>query len=93
MDIANLYYSVQQRFAKKLNYEAYVKLALADCTYSKSLAYGTEKPDADPSSFMTALKHLGFEVKYTISHSGRHTDWNVGITIDVIKRLDRKSVV
>lgn len=100
VDISNIFYCVGKKFTgRKVNYEAYLALVRAQGEILRSLAYGAQR-EKEAQGFITCLKHLGFETRYkapkifTIGDKQiRRIDWGVGITLDVVRMLDKVDMV
>jgi uncharacterized LabA/DUF88 family protein len=99
VDVNNIYSCVNKRFeARKLDYQKYLSKTLSilpgsDYGLYRAFAYGTQLQD-EASVFINALRHYGFEPKYrTPKHFDRKVDWNVGISMDVVRVMDKLDIV
>lgn len=97
IDVQNMYYSARNLFNKKVNFGAIVEAAVGDAQLIRALAYTISTKGGEESAFFDALRKKGIEVKskelleYT---SGlKKGDWDVGITVDIIRSLDMLDVV
>lgn len=70
-------------------------LASQDGSVVEAIAYGAEL-HGSAANFKVALKHAGFVPKYktvstypTITGRNCKADWDVGIAVDVIEKLDK----
>lgn len=98
-DVGNLYYCVGKKFdSRKLDYAKYLKAVVGEDTLYRAFAYGTQLND-EAVRFITCLKHVGFEPKYKkprpadSAKEGKRVDWNVGISMDVVRLIDRVDTV
>ncbi|MFH1631985.1 MAG: NYN domain-containing protein [bacterium] len=96
IDVQNMYYSARNLFNKKVNFENIVSNAVGDQKLVRAVAYTISTPSKEESPFFEALRGKGIEVKskelldYGTSKKG---DWDVGITVDIIRMLDMLDVV
>lgn len=97
IDVQNMYYSARYLYQRKVNFSAIVEEALADRKLNRAIAYVVTTKTGDETPFLDALRKQGIETKekelleYTSGQ--KKADWDVGITVDVIKMLDRLDVV
>lgn len=101
-DIGNLFYCLKKKYPEnnKLNYAAYLNYALGENTLYCAKAYGIEH-DNEAAKFKTALRHANFEPIYKSSRvietdgkkDFRRTSWNVGLSMDVVRFIDKLNVV
>lgn len=96
VDVQNVYYTTRQIYKRQFNYRALWEHFAKSTYISVATAYAIDRGISDQQKFQSALRHIGFEVKLKpyISRSDGSSkgDWDVGITIDIIKtasRLDR----
>lgn len=103
VDVSNLYYCIGKKFPeKKLDYLAYLTLAQGENAIYRARAYGIEL-DKEASKFKTCLKHYGYEPIYkapkiyenkeTGEKHYRRMSWNVGITTDVVRLIDKLDII
>lgn len=100
VDISNIFYCVGKKFTgRKLDYQKYLDLVRQQGELLRSVAYGAQR-EREAQGFITCLKHLGFETKYkqpkvfTVGDRQlRRIDWGVGITLDVVRMLDKVDMV
>jgi uncharacterized LabA/DUF88 family protein len=98
VDIARQYYGVSLLDKNaRINYERYLSKAVGDGELHRAYAYGVQMND-EAATFITALRNLNYEPKYrkakiiktadgTEKSSIRHTIWNVGIAMDVVRNI------
>lgn len=94
-DVSNLYYCVQKRYSRKLDYRKLVTFIqeIGDPVIMK--AYGAQM-HGEATGFISALQSCGFEThfktpkEYTSPDGGirRKADWDVGIALDMLKLPD-----
>ena len=103
VDIANLFNCVQQvHDGARLDFEKYLAKCREHYEVVRAFAYGTQIKE-EATKFIHKLKHLGYDVKYNRPRVIRntdgeiervnHTDWSVGLTVDIIRNLQRLDVV
>ncbi|MDP2632028.1 MAG: NYN domain-containing protein [Candidatus Uhrbacteria bacterium] len=96
IDVQNMYYSARNLFNQKVNFENIVKNAVGEQQLIRAIAYTISTPQGDESAFFDALRNSGIEVKskelldYGATKKG---DWDVGVTVDIIRMLDMLDVV
>lgn len=96
VDVQNIYYTVKQVFNTHFNYKAFWQTIAKQGDIVIANAYAIERPDTKQKKFQQALTQIGFNVKlkpYIQRADGSAKgDWDVGITIDILKsapELDR----
>ncbi len=93
VDVSNLYYCIGHRFnGAKLDYRKYLDFVSELGTISRAVAYGSQM-QAQAHKFIASLRRIGFEPKYREPkrmHNKLKSDWDVGMTIDMIKSADAK---
>ena len=100
VDISSLYYCVSRKFeGRKLDYAKYLELIKQQGEVIRALAYGVQRDD-EAQGFITCLRHLGYEPKYKQpqvikikDEEIRRADWGIGITLDVVRALDRVDTI
>lgn len=80
----------------KLNYQEYIKTAIGDDVLFAGIAYGCEQ-NGNESRFVSSLKHMGMDTKFrppltkvdpkTQQTISRWVNWNVAITLDVLRLI------
>jgi uncharacterized LabA/DUF88 family protein len=101
VDIANLYYCVGKRFQnRKLDY-AKIRDKVGELgQLYRAFAYGVQMGE-EANPFINCLKKLGYDTKYKRSRMSednvkqviRKADWDIGLTLDVVRVLDRVDTV
>lgn len=88
VDVNNLYYCTNKAFKRKVDYEQLYKTVQGEDTVYKAVAYGYQQ-EREASAFISALKYFGFQVQYKKFRNGRRISWGVGITLDVVRCIDK----
>ncbi len=97
IDVQNMYYSARYLYQRKVNFANIVEEAVADRKIIRAIAYVVTTKTGEETPFLDALRKQGIETKekelleYTSGQ--KKADWDVGITIDIVKMLDRLDVV
>ncbi len=88
-DIQNIYYTTRQAYGRQFNYRKLWQSIESQGEIAHAIAYAIDRGDEKQLKFQSALKHIGFDVKlkpYIQRKDGTAKgDWDVGITIDVLK--------
>ncbi|MGX5173140.1 LabA-like NYN domain-containing protein [Aliikangiella sp. IMCC44653] len=89
VDVQNIYYTTREAYGKQFNYrELWRRVSQNNCI-AVANAYAIAHQDDQQHKFQSALKHIGFNVKvkpYIQRRDGSAKgDWDVGITIDILK--------
>lgn len=108
VDISNIFYCVKKKFNDKIDYGKLLDEVVRDNeSLHRAIAYGAQI-DNDAANFVNFLNQVGFETKYkepkvvsripdprdpTRMKEIRKADWDVGMTMDVVKILDQVDVV
>ncbi len=97
IDIQNMYYSARNLYGNKVNFANIVKATTGDQKLIRAIAYGVSTKGGDETAFFEALHGAGIEVmtKELLEYDSGHKkgDWDVGITIDIVRMLDMVDVV
>ena len=100
IDTQNLYHSARNLYKRRVNFGSVLKEAVAARKLVRAVAYVITTEAGDEKNFFDALTKLGIETKtkdLQIFHTGtKKADWDVGLTVDVIKmapRLDSVVIV
>ena len=93
VDVQNIYYTTRDAFARPFNYRQFWQNVSSDCEIVAAYAYAIDRNDASQQKFQSALRHIGFDVKlkpFIQRKDGTAKgDWDVGITIDVLKEAPK----
>lgn len=97
IDVQNMYYSARYLYQRKVNFANIVEEAIGDRKLIRAIAYVVTTKTGDETPFLDALRKQGIETKekelleYTSGQ--KKADWDVGITVDIIKMLDQLDAV
>lgn len=97
IDVQNMYYSARNIYGAKVNFGNIVKAVTGNQKLVRAIAYTISTKTGEERPFFEALQSMGIEVKtkelleYDSGH--KKGDWDVGITIDVVRMLDMLDVV
>lgn len=97
IDVQNMYYSARYLYQRKVNFGNIVAEAVGDRKAIRAIAYVVRTKTGEESAFIEALRKQGIEAKekelleYTSGQ--KKADWDVGITVDIIKMIDMLDVV
>ncbi len=97
IDTQNMYYSARYLFKRKVDFKNIVEDGVAGRKLIRAVAYVIKTKDASEQPFFDALEKSGIELrsKDLIEYASGHKkgDWDVGLTIDVVRMLDMLDVV
>lgn len=97
IDVQNMYYSARNLHQKKVHFSNIVKHAVGDQQLIRAMAYTISTKGGEEEAFFEALEKEGIEViaKDLLEYNSgsKKGDWDVGITIDVVRSLDMLDVV
>ncbi len=97
IDTQNLYHSARNLYKARVNFGAVLRDAVAGRKLVRAVAYVITTEAGDEKNFFEALTKLGIETKtkdLQVFHSGtKKGDWDVGLTVDVMKMAPRLDAV
>lgn len=97
IDVQNMYYSARNIYGAKVNFGNIVKAATGDQKLIRAMAYTISTKTGEERPFFEALQGMGIDIrtKELLEYDSGHKkgDWDVGITIDVVRMLDMLDVV
>ncbi|MFA6522033.1 MAG: NYN domain-containing protein [Patescibacteria group bacterium] len=97
IDVQNMYYSARNLFNRKVNFANIVRESAGDAQLIRAIAYTISTKGGDEEPFFEALRKNGIEVKskelQEFTSGVKKGDWDVGITVDIIRMLDMLDVV
>jgi uncharacterized LabA/DUF88 family protein len=97
IDVQNMYYSARNIYNSKVNFGNIVLKTIGDQRLVRAVAYTVSTKTGDELPFFEALHKMGIEVntKELLEYDSGHKkgDWDVGITVDIIRMLDMLDVV
>ncbi|MGB0833708.1 MAG: NYN domain-containing protein [Psychrobium sp.] len=89
VDVQNIYYTTRDTYGRPFNYRQFWFAIEQEYDIVAAYAYAIDKDDVSQQKFQSALRHIGFNVKLKPFIQRRDGsakgDWDVGITIDVLK--------
>ena len=89
VDVQNVYYTTRSTYNRNFDYNKFWHLVTKNKLVVSAIAYATTNGDKKQFEFQNILRAIGFEVKlkpYIKRKDGSSKgDWDVGITIDVLK--------
>ena len=89
VDVQNIYYTTRFRYKSHFDYNKFWSKITKNKTVVYAIAYATDKGDKKQTQFQNILRAIGFKVKlkpFIRRNDGSSKgDWDVGITIDVLK--------
>lgn len=97
IDVQNMYYSARNLHGRKVNFANIVADAVGDRKLIRAIAYVVTTKTGEERPFHEALEQKGIELKekelLEYFSGQKKADWDVGITVDVIRMLDMLDVV
>lgn len=97
IDTQNMYYSARSVFGRKVNFGNIVKEAVGDRKLIRAIAYVVRTKTEEEKPFIDALVNLGIETRekdlMEYLSGQKKADWDVGLTVDIIRMLDLLDVV
>ncbi|WP_251360224.1 NYN domain-containing protein [Kangiella sp. TOML190] len=96
VDVQNIYYTSRDAFGRPFNYRDFYQKIAQQGEIVLANAYAIHSNQDSQIKFQDALKHIGFEIKLKPfiqrSDGSAKGDWDVGITIDMLKAVMQKQV-
>ena len=97
IDTQNLYHSARNLYKARVNFGAVLRDAVAGRKLVRAVAYVITTEAGDEKNFFEALEKLGIETKtkdlQVFSSGTKKGDWDVGLTVDVMKMANRLDTV
>lgn len=97
IDTQNLYHSARNLYKARVNFGAVLKEAVAGRKLVRAIAYVITTEAGDEKNFFEALTKLGIETKtkdlQIFSSGSKKADWDVGLTVDVMRMANRLDAV
>ncbi len=97
IDVQNMYYSARNIYGAKVNFGNIVQACVGNQKLVRAIAYTISTKTGEERPFFEALQNVGIELntKELLEYDSGHKkgDWDVGITIDVVRMLDMLDVV
>ncbi len=89
VDVQNIYYTTKQAFNKNFDYRKFWRNLEAQANIKYAKAYAIDRADNKQLQFQNTLRNIGFDVQLKPfiqrGDGSAKGDWDVGITIDVIR--------
>lgn len=104
VDIQNIFYSARNTFDRKVNFVKLIELIVAKRNLFRAIAYAIKLKGINYQSFVSTLKHIGYQVKekepkifISKDDSGNQiqtikADWDMGLAMDAIILADKIDV-
>lgn len=97
VDVQNMFYAAKDRYAGRVDYIKLLDLIVGPRKLVLAYAYVVQIPEINQAGFLSLLEHNGYTIKSKDlrlrGDGSAKGDWDVGITIDVVSRLDALDVV
>lgn len=97
VDVQNIYYTTRSAYKRQFNYRELWKRISKQGEIISAFAYAIQRHDTDQLKFQEALRHIGFEIKLKPyiqrSDGSAKGDWDVGITVDVMRMAQQVDTV
>jgi uncharacterized LabA/DUF88 family protein len=97
VDVQNLYYSARNIYNSRVNFGEVLKAAVGERHLMRAIAYVVKADMPEEHTFFEALDKAGFEVKskdlQTFYGGNQKGDWDVGISVDIIRMISKLDVV
>ena len=97
IDTQNMYYRARSIFGRKANFGAIVGEAVKDRKLIRAIAYVVRTKTEEEKPFIDALSSLGIELRekdlMEYLSGQKKADWDVGLTMDIVRILDTLDVV
>lgn len=97
IDTQNMYYSARNVFGRRVNFGNIVREAVGDRKLVRAIAYVVRTKSEEERPFFDALKNLGIETRekelMQYESGQKKADWDVGLTMDIVRMLDMLDVV
>lgn len=91
VDVQNIYYTTRDTFGRSFDYRSFYQKIQQQGELVFANAYAIQSNLDSQIKFQDALKHIGFDVKLKPfiqrSDGSAKGDWDVGITIDIMKSV------
>lgn len=89
VDVQNIYYTTRDTYQRQFNYRRLWQELSEQAEIVEASAYAIDRGDPQQQKFQSALGHIGFKVKLKPyiqrSDGSAKGDWDVGITIDMLR--------
>ncbi len=97
VDVSDVYHALQAKYSRKLNYEAVLAYVRELGEIQQAFAYGAQIGN-HADKFIHCLTQIGFTPKYKAPKAQgkikrRSANWDIGLTVDIFKMIDRLDMV
>lgn len=97
IDTQNMYYSARSVHKKKVDFGAIVEDGVGEGKLIRAIAYVVTTKTGEEKPFLEALQKVGIELRekelQEFFSGQKKADWDVGLTVDVIRMLDMLDVI
>lgn len=97
VDVQNMYYSARALFDQRVDFGEILKEAVGERQLVRAIAYVIRAEKEEESKFFDALEERGYElrIKDLLRFYGGNEkgDWDIGISMDVVKMCDKLDAV
>lgn len=97
VDTSNIYFSAQNLYKTNVDFKPILETAVAGRRLVRAFSYVIEGDNEREQDFFQALNKLGYETRtkplQTFQSGAKKGDWDVGLTIDVVRLLPLLDVV
>jgi uncharacterized LabA/DUF88 family protein len=97
VDASNMYFSAQNLYNDNVDFKQLLRKAVSNRQLARAFAYVVESDTDKEKEFYKVLDNLGYEVRRkdlkVFSSGQKKGDWDVGLTIDVVRLLPLLDVV
>lgn len=97
VDVSNMYHSAKNLYGANVNFANILEDAVSGRKLIRAIAYVIRSQSQEEEGFFEVLEKQGFEVKQkdlqTFVTGEKKADWDVGISIDAIKFINKLDVV
>ncbi|NVJ65518.1 MAG: NYN domain-containing protein [Gammaproteobacteria bacterium] len=96
VDVQNIYYTTRDAYGRSFDYRKFWQRLTQQGDIVIANAYAIKSNQDSQIKFQDALKHIGFEVKLKPfiqrSDGSAKGDWDVGISVDIMKAAARGDI-
>ncbi|MFH1426065.1 MAG: NYN domain-containing protein [Candidatus Kerfeldbacteria bacterium] len=97
VDVQNMYYSARALYDQRVDFGEILKEAVGNRKLVRAMAYVIKAEKEDEKTFFDALEERGYELrsKELLTFYGGHQkgDWDVGLSMDVVRLAPKLDVV
>lgn len=97
VDVSNMYFSAQDNYGRNVDFKQIMKQGVDNRRLIRAFAYVIEADNIKEQDFFDVLEKQGYEVRskpLKVFYGGaKKGDWDVGLTVDVVRLLPLLDVV